>query len=241
MFKKAAKTPKSALVIDDSRSARYALRKMLETAGYEVDTAESAQDAYLYLERRHPQVIFLDHQMPDSDGLDVLRTLKNDSDNAHIPVVLCSGQDESEFRSIAEQAGAVAVLSKPPDPARLKALIRDLSEETQTPTAAPLAVPAAAAQASPAIDATPQQPAVTSDDNALAELRQAIAEIHRELRDIRTLLEGNTGTGGPAAGKLLQALESPINRLSQNAVAQALQQAAGQMLGSRREERVKES
>lgn len=130
MRKERPVTQKTALVVDDSRSARFAMRKFLEGAGYTVDTAESAQDAYLYLQRRHPQVIFLDHQMPGSDGLDVLRALKDDEDNAHIPVVLCSGQDSDEsFIASARAAGAVAVLAKPPDANQLKSLLKSLTTD----------------------------------------------------------------------------------------------------------------
>ncbi|HCB14545.1 MAG TPA: response regulator, partial [Gammaproteobacteria bacterium] len=52
------------LVVDDSKSARLMLRKMLQGFGMTVDTAESAEEALNYLRDRQPDAIFMDHTMP---------------------------------------------------------------------------------------------------------------------------------------------------------------------------------
>ena len=57
-------TGKRALIVDDSRSARIILSRMLEQNGLTVDTAESAEQALEYLQRSRPDVIFMDHLMP---------------------------------------------------------------------------------------------------------------------------------------------------------------------------------
>ena len=69
---------KTALIVDDSRSARVVLKRVLETHELNVDTAESAEDALDYLTDHRPDVIFMDHLMPGMDGLTLLNHL-NDS------------------------------------------------------------------------------------------------------------------------------------------------------------------
>ncbi|HEU0195761.1 MAG TPA: response regulator [Nevskiaceae bacterium] len=125
---------KVALVVDDSKSARYAMRKFLEQYGYAVDTAESAQDAYVYLQRRHPNAIFLDHQMPGCDGLEMLRDLKQGNETRGIPVIVCSADEDAAFVAQVKASGAYAVLAKPPRAERVGALLREL-DGSRTPAA----------------------------------------------------------------------------------------------------------
>lgn len=140
LFKRHANDPdapeKTALVVDDSRSARYAMRKLLEGHAYTVDTAESAQDAYVYLQRRRPSVIFLDHQMPGCDGLDMLRELKRNPDTRSIAVIICSADEDDTFRQRARSAGAFGVLPKPPHAADIAVLLDALEgpKLTASPT-----------------------------------------------------------------------------------------------------------
>ncbi len=251
-------TTKTALVVDDSRSARYAMRKFLESAGYTVDTAESAQDAYVYLQRRHPQVIFLDHQMPGSDGLDVLRVLKDDIENTNIPVVLCSGQEDESFQRVAQEAGALAVLPKPPDAEKLKALLRHLHGETQyanssahTRTPPSLGLPPRHLTASgmqrpqpsvTTVEANTSQRAAENgvvngkltpetSSSEIQELRQAITALQNELAELRQSREV-PGQIAPErlTPQLLDLLDAPMRKHAQRAVGQILQQSAERML-----------
>ncbi|MDE2149570.1 MAG: response regulator [Gammaproteobacteria bacterium] len=139
---------KTALVIDDSKSARYALRKFLEGLGYHVDTADGAHDAYAYLRRKQPSIVFLDHVMPDIDGMDALRTLKQDRRTASIPVVICSSDESEIFVARARAQGAAAVLSKPPNPVYLAPLLERLcvpeTADSSSPSPARAAVASAA-------------------------------------------------------------------------------------------------
>lgn len=107
-------TIRTALVVDDSKSARFAMRKYLETAGYQVATADSAREAYSALQKGVPDVMFLDHIMPDIDGFQALGTLKQDTRTESLPIVLCSSNEGSDFVRMAEGHGALAVLLKPP-------------------------------------------------------------------------------------------------------------------------------
>ncbi|TJY63128.1 response regulator [Sinimarinibacterium sp. CAU 1509] len=120
--------PRTALVVDDSKSARFALRKSLERHGFQVATAESARDAYLHLQQHLPDVIFLDHAMPEEDGFAALRRLREQPQTAAIPVVICSSYDDARFVEQARERGAVAVLPKPPTPEALQGVLDELPE-----------------------------------------------------------------------------------------------------------------
>jgi len=118
---------KTALVVDDSKSARFALRKFLEGFNYKVETAESANDAYRILGGTLPEVIFLDHIMPGTDGFEALRVLKADARTAEVPVVICSSNEGEDFVAQAKARGASDVLQKPPSPEHLAGVLANLT------------------------------------------------------------------------------------------------------------------
>lgn len=117
---------KTALIVDDSRSARFALRRHLEHHAYKVDTAESAEEAYNFLKTHQPEVIFLDHVMPGTDGFTALTHLKSDPHTDTIPVVICSSNEGVEFTAEALSKGAIDVLQKPPSPEQLTRVLENL-------------------------------------------------------------------------------------------------------------------
>lgn len=129
---------RSALIIDDSKSARFALRRYLESHRYQVEAVENADDAMRFLESSRPGVIFLDHVMPGVDGFTVLRNLRANADTARIPVVICSSSEGPEFNELARVAGANCVLQKPPDPEALQRILDDL-ERGAAPSSTPVA------------------------------------------------------------------------------------------------------
>ncbi len=101
------------LVVDDSKSARLMLRKILQSLGMTVDTVDSGEAALDYLRNQRPDVIFMDHTMPGMDGLMTLRRIQETPETATIPVAMYTSKDEPSYRNEAHAAGAVDVLSKP--------------------------------------------------------------------------------------------------------------------------------
>ena len=83
-------TGKRALIVDDSRSARVILSRMLEQHQMAVDTAESAEQALEYLGQNRPDVIFMDHLMPGMDGFQAVQAIKSDPQTATIPLMMYS-------------------------------------------------------------------------------------------------------------------------------------------------------
>jgi CheY-like chemotaxis protein len=103
---------KRALIVDDSRSARVILSRMLEGYGLEVDSSESAEHALEYLQHARPDVIFMDHLMPGMDGFQAIQAIKGNPGTAMIPVVMYTSQEGELYVSQARALGAVGVLPK---------------------------------------------------------------------------------------------------------------------------------
>jgi CheY-like chemotaxis protein len=103
---------KRALIVDDSRSARVILSRMLESYGLQVDAAETAEQAFEFLEHHRPDVIFMDHLMPGMDGFQAVQALKANPATALIPVMMYTSQEGELYVGQARALGAVGVLPK---------------------------------------------------------------------------------------------------------------------------------
>jgi CheY-like chemotaxis protein len=128
---------KRALIVDDSRSARVILSRMLEQHGLAVDTAESAEQALEYLQQHRPDVIFMDHLMPGMDGFEAVQAIKGDPQTATIPLMMYTSQEGELYVSQARALGAVGVLPKtvrPVDVSRVLYQLHLLADRRQDRT-----------------------------------------------------------------------------------------------------------
>jgi CheY-like chemotaxis protein len=103
---------KRALVVDDSKSARAFLARILERHEIAVDAAESAEAAIDYLTRNRPDVIFMDHMMPGMDGFQAVQTIKNNPRTSAIPILMYTSQEGDLYLGQARALGAEGVLPK---------------------------------------------------------------------------------------------------------------------------------
>ena len=103
---------KRALVVDDSKSARAFLSRILERHEITVDAAESAEAAIDYLTRNRPDVIFMDHMMPGMDGFQAVQSIKNNPRTAAIPILMYTSQEGDLYLGQARALGAEGVLPK---------------------------------------------------------------------------------------------------------------------------------
>ncbi len=117
---------KTALIVDDSKSARVVLKRMLETHDLEVDTAVSAEDALVYLNDHRPDVIFMDHLMPGMDGFEAVSAIKNNPDTATIPIMMYTSQEGEVYVGQARALGAVGVLPKQVEPVEVSKVLKSL-------------------------------------------------------------------------------------------------------------------
>jgi two-component system, OmpR family, KDP operon response regulator KdpE len=98
------------LVVDDEPQILRALRTSLRGAGYEVDTAETAEGALAAAALRPPEAVILDLMLPDGSGLDVLGELRGWSS---APVIVLSAVGEEREKIAALDAGADDYVEKP--------------------------------------------------------------------------------------------------------------------------------
>jgi len=117
---------KTALIVDDSRSARFVLKRVLETHELDVDTAESAEDALDYLIENRPDVIFMDHLMPGMDGFEAVSAIKRNPDTATIPIMMYTSQEGEVYVGQARALGAVGVLPKKIAPVEVSKVLKSL-------------------------------------------------------------------------------------------------------------------
>ena len=103
---------KRALVVDDSRSARVSLQRMLEGHGLKVDLAGSGEDAIEFLLTELVDVVFMDHTMPGMDGLEAVTLIKANPRTATIPVMMYTTMEGEVYVGQARALGAVGVMPK---------------------------------------------------------------------------------------------------------------------------------
>src|SRR5712691_2654256 len=117
---------KRALVVDDSKSARVILSRMLEKYDIEVDMAESAEQAIEYLNSNRPDAIFMDHLMPGMDGLQAVKAIKSNALTATIPIMMYTSQEGELYVGQARALGAMGVLPKQVRPVDVSKVLYEL-------------------------------------------------------------------------------------------------------------------
>jgi CheY-like chemotaxis protein len=121
-----------ALIVDDSKTASYALRQMLQRLHFQVDTTDSAEAALDYLKECRPQLIFMDHMMPGMDGFDAVKVIKADPATAEIPIVMYTAKEGDVYVGQARALGAADILTKPATDEELQQVLQRLKHHQQS-------------------------------------------------------------------------------------------------------------
>jgi two-component system KDP operon response regulator KdpE len=114
-------TPINVLIVEDEKEIRRFVRSALESEGWRVFDADTLQRGLIEAGTRKPDLIILDLGLPDGDGLDFIRDLRQWSS---IPVIVLSARSEESDKVLALDAGADDYLSKPFGVAELLARVR---------------------------------------------------------------------------------------------------------------------
>ena len=115
------------LMVDDEIDYLMVLKLKLVNEGFDVATADSAEDALAAMKKEPPDLVVADVMMPGMDGIEMFRKMReSDSRRGEIPLVFLSGKDESQTKVDALHLGAEDYLVKPVDLKELAARIRNI-------------------------------------------------------------------------------------------------------------------
>jgi len=120
-----ARSKRTILVAEDSSDSREMLQVLLELKGYAVVSAADGYDAVQLAVREVPDLILMDLQLPELDGLSVAKELRLHSQLQAVPIIIISGNDPAKFRTKALSAGCDDYLLKPIDFERLDQILRE--------------------------------------------------------------------------------------------------------------------
>ena len=117
---------KSILVVDDSPTDLKYLTDILAKNGYQVTTAESAEEALSKVKSVNPDLVLMDVVMPGQNGYQATRTLARDDSTKHIPVIICTTKGQETDKLWGMRQGARDYIVKPASQADLLAKIKAL-------------------------------------------------------------------------------------------------------------------
>ena len=114
----------SILVVDDDTTARLILQSILQKEGFVVHHAANGRQGRLQAEREQPDLIIMDIQMPEEDGLTACNLLKKNASTANIPVVFVSWVEDVNSKIDGFNAGGVDYITKPYEALEVVARVR---------------------------------------------------------------------------------------------------------------------
>jgi CheY-like chemotaxis protein len=114
------------LIIDDEASIRRLLVRVLRKAGHTVHEARNGEEGLEVFHQVHPELVITDIVMPDMEGIEVIRKLRQDAPT--VPILAISGSGTPLYLRAATGLGATAALAKPFDVAELLAVVGQLLE-----------------------------------------------------------------------------------------------------------------
>ncbi|MCG8571832.1 MAG: response regulator [Spirochaetes bacterium] len=101
------------LVVDDNFENLQMIGRILSENNYEVAVAKNGRQALDNVEKKEPDLVLLDVTMPDMDGFEVCRRIKDDIATRHIPIIFITSRNETEDIVKGFEAGAIDYVTKP--------------------------------------------------------------------------------------------------------------------------------
>lgn len=114
------------LVVDDSVETVRAVRVYLEKSGYKVLVAYDGDTALGIVRHDRPDLVVLDLMLPDRDGLDITRTLRQDAALRATPIIMLTARVEDQDKIIGLELGADDYIAKPFNPREVVARVRSV-------------------------------------------------------------------------------------------------------------------
>jgi len=117
------------LVVDDEVAIVRVLKDRLEMEGFEVLTAYDGSEGVEIARKEQPDLIIMDITMPNMDGLNAAKLLRESPETAHIPIVMLTARGQESDEQAGYQAGAVRYFTKPFSTRQLVREIRSILGE----------------------------------------------------------------------------------------------------------------
>jgi len=127
---------KKILIVEDDRDISELVSYNLQREGYETTCLYDGGHAIEFVRKRRPDLMILDLMLPQVDGLEICRTLKDDPATRSIPIIMLTAKSEEEDVMIGLQMGADDYIPKPFSPqvlvARIKSFTRRITDLQQS-------------------------------------------------------------------------------------------------------------
>jgi DNA-binding response OmpR family regulator len=115
------------LIVDDDQNILHLYKEDIEEEGYEVIIADSGKEALRLFEEENPDLVSLDISIPDIDGIQLLRLMKEK--RPHVPIIMITAYD---YRDNFAVWASDAYITKSSDPAEFKETIKALIQKNIT-------------------------------------------------------------------------------------------------------------
>ena len=115
---------KTILIIDDQPFFITMQQNMLQRQGYRVVSASNGTEGLAQAKKHRPDIVLLDVEMPDVDGIEVCRQMKEDPDLKHIPVIILTATQDPKLNERSFKAGAEITILKSVPGERLLNMLR---------------------------------------------------------------------------------------------------------------------
>jgi CheY-like chemotaxis protein len=115
---------KRILLVDDSDTVIMFEKLIFRGVGFEVVTAKNGKIALAEVAKRRPDLVLLDLLMPELNGIETCRRLKDNPETRDVPIVVVTTKDKAEMVEQAFEAGCDAYITKPVDKVELLAKVQ---------------------------------------------------------------------------------------------------------------------
>ena len=136
--KKKSTAPRKAgeihvLVVDDEKNLTLAMRRLLSAEGYKAETAGSGEEALVVLKESFFDIIFLDVNMPDMNGLETFKKIRKLTPDSLVIMITGYGKTLKTLVEEARELGVLAVIDKPFKISQITEAIRDAIPHVDDP------------------------------------------------------------------------------------------------------------
>lgn len=125
------------LIVEDEKDIVKMLDYNLKKEGFKTLSAHNGEDGLDMARKENPDLILLDLMLPEMDGLDVCKAIKNEAKTSHIPIIILTAKAQEADKIVGLELGADDYMTKPFSPreliARIKAVLRRMKEKDKLP------------------------------------------------------------------------------------------------------------